>query len=96
MVASTIHLGQRGTMVIPAPIRKALNIEEGSLLILEVQGSNLVVRPARAVPVEKYTDHRKAEFILNNAVDAADYARARKLVQEMGLDPDQIPHDRPG
>jgi AbrB family looped-hinge helix DNA binding protein len=94
-MVTTVNLGQRGTMVIPAAVRRALNIDEGSLLILEVEGTRLMVRPAIAVPVEHYSEARRAELILNNAVDAADYARARKLVQEMGLNPDQVPHDRP-
>jgi hypothetical protein len=47
------------------------------------------------VPVERYTPERKAEFLLNNAVDAADYRKARKQVRKLGLDPDAIPHRRP-
>ncbi len=43
---------------------------------------------------ETYTPERKAEFLLNNAVDEADYALAREKVRRMGLDPDDIPHAR--
>jgi hypothetical protein len=45
--------------------------------------------------VETYASERKAEFLLNNAVDDEDYWDARKEVREMGLDPDLIPHLRP-
>jgi hypothetical protein len=45
--------------------------------------------------VEEYTIERKAEFLLNNAVDEADYRRAREEVQKLGLNPDSIPHLRP-
>ena len=38
---------------------------------------------------------RKAEFLLSNAVDAADYARAVGEVRDLGLDPDSIPHAKP-
>jgi hypothetical protein len=47
------------------------------------------------VPVEKYTPERKAEFLLSNAIDEADYHKARKEVRKLGLDPDSIPHRRP-
>jgi hypothetical protein len=47
------------------------------------------------VPVERYTPERKAEFLLSNAVDEADYRKARKEVRKLGLDPDSIPHRRP-
>jgi hypothetical protein len=49
-------------------------------------------RPPRT---EEYTDERVAEFLLSNTTDAADYARACKLVREMGLDPAKIDHDKP-
>lgn len=94
-MSTVAHLGKRGTLVIPAEVRRALNLDEGSLLLLEIEGSKLIVRAARAVPVEEYTNERKAQFLLNNAVDADDYALARNLVTKMGLDPDRIPHERP-
>jgi hypothetical protein len=46
-------------------------------------------------PLERYTDQRVAEFLLSNAVDAKDYARAVKLVRKIGLDPEKVDHDRP-
>jgi len=45
--------------------------------------------------MERYSPERKAEFLLNNAVDEADYGEARKEVRKLGLDPDSIPHLRP-
>ena len=45
--------------------------------------------------LEIYTAERSAEFLLNNAVSADDYRRARAAVKRMGLDPDRIKHHRP-
>jgi hypothetical protein len=45
--------------------------------------------------VERYTPKRRAQFLLQNAVSAADYAAARREVRKLGLDPDAIPHDKP-
>jgi len=47
------------------------------------------------VPVERYTPERKAEFLLSNAIDDADYRKARRAVRKLGIDPDSIPHTRP-
>ncbi len=44
---------------------------------------------------EDYSPERVAEFLLTNAVDAQEYARAVARVKEMGLDPSAIPHVRP-
>lgn len=54
-------------------------------------------RSSRAVAQlgERYTPRRLAQFLLQNAVDAADYAAARREVKKLGFDPDAIPHDRP-
>ena len=95
MRVETVQLGARGTCVLPARIRKELGLEDGSLMIVEVEGSTVKLRKAVAVPFEEYTDVRQAEFILNNAVDAPDYAAARKRVQMLGIDPDSIPHEKP-
>ena len=91
----TSRVGKRGTIVVPARLRQRFGIQEGTLLIAEEQSGGILLRPAVAVPVETYTDARKAEFLLNNAVDAADYARAVKEVRRMGLSPRKIPHRRP-
>ena len=41
--------------------------------------------PGVALPVERYSEERKAELLLSNAVDEQDYASARH---------DQVPHER--
>lgn len=89
-------VGRRGTIVIPAPYRKRFGLEEGALFIAEAREEGILIRPAVALPVEVYTPERKARFLLENAVDEADYLRARSDVEAMGLSPDEIEHERPG
>lgn len=91
----TSKVGKRGTVVIPARLRKRFGIEEGSLIIAEDRGDGILIRPAVALPVEIYTDERIAEFMLNNAVNSEDYARAVADVKAMGIDPESVPHDKP-
>jgi hypothetical protein len=64
-------------------------------VIAEQREEGVLIRPAVAVPVEKYTPERRAEFLLSNAVDAKDYARAIKEVRKLGLDPTKVPHKKP-
>lgn len=64
-------------------------------MIAEQREEGVLIRPAVAVPVEKYTPERRAEFLLSNAVDAKDYARAIKEVRKLGLDPTKVPHKKP-
>jgi hypothetical protein len=45
--------------------------------------------------IEDYTPERIAEFLLNNAVGPDGYAAAKEEVRALGLDPDQIPHEKP-
>jgi hypothetical protein len=44
--------------------------------------------------MERYAPERKAEFLLNKAVDEADHLDAQE-VRQLGLDPDSIPHQPP-
>ena len=94
-MAEVSKVGKRGTVVIPAPLRKRFGIEEGSIVLFEEGIDGVVIRPAAAVPVEIYSTERRAAFLLENATDEKDYARAVEEVRLMGLDPDSIPHERP-
>jgi AbrB family looped-hinge helix DNA binding protein len=89
------RVGKRGAIIVPARLRKRFGIEEGSIVIAEEQEDGILIRPAVVVPVEHYTPERKAEFLLSNAVDEADYRSARRAVRKMGLNPDSIRHARP-
>jgi AbrB family looped-hinge helix DNA binding protein len=89
------RVGKRGAIIVPASLRKRFGIEEGSIVTAEEKEDGILIRPAVVVPIERYTPERKAEFLLSNAIDEADYRSARKSVRKMGLDPDQIPHNRP-
>jgi len=94
-VRETGRVGKRGTLVIPAALRRVFGIEEGSEVIAEETPEGILLRPAMTVALEIYTPERKAEFLLSNAVDADDYTRAVAEVRALGIDPDTIPHERP-
>ena len=94
-IQDTAKVGKRGTIVLPAALRRRFGLEEGSVLIAEEHENGILLRPATVVALEIYTDERKAEFMLSNAIDAEDYARAVDEVRKLGLDPDDIPHYKP-
>jgi AbrB family looped-hinge helix DNA binding protein len=89
------RIGKRGTFVIPAKLRRRFGIEEGSEVIAEETPEGILIRPAITVPFELYSAERRAEFLLSNAVDAADYERAVEEVRRLGLEPEKIAHQAP-
>ena len=91
-MAEYIRVGKRGTVVIPADLRRQYGLCEGDMLAMEECSGGLLIKPVRAYETEVYTPRRTAEFMLNNAVDAAEYDDAVAEVRAMGLDPDSIPH----
>jgi bifunctional DNA-binding transcriptional regulator/antitoxin component of YhaV-PrlF toxin-antitoxin module len=94
--AAVSVVGRRGAWVIPAKLRRQAGIEEGTLVIADMTSEGAIrIRPAKAVPVRKYTPEQIAGFMLEGAVDWEDYQQARKRVADMGLDPDRIPHEPP-
>lgn len=96
MITETARIGKRGTIVIPAALRQKYGFEEGSQIIVEPVPEGVLLRPVVTLPIEIYTPQRKAEFLLNNAITPDDYAAAVGQVREMGLNPEQIPHRKPG
>jgi AbrB family looped-hinge helix DNA binding protein len=68
-------VGRHGTVVLPAKLRRRLGIEEGSFVVAEEREDGILIRPATVLPVEIYSSERRAEFLLNNVVDAEDIAR---------------------
>ena len=96
MDVGTIKVGRRGTIVIPAGLRKEYGLDEGILLIAEPRPEGILLRPAVALSVEIYTPERKAQFLLNNALTVEDYAWAVSEVKRLGLDPENVPHEKPG
>src|SRR5271166_5016417 len=95
MEALASKVGRRGTVVLPAKLRRRLGIEEGSFVVAEEREDGILIRPATVLAVEIYPPGSRAGFLLNNAVDAEDYRRVRAEVKRMGLDPDRIKHHRP-
>jgi AbrB family looped-hinge helix DNA binding protein len=91
----TGKLGKKGVFTIPAVLRKRFGLHDGSLVIAEERDEGILLRPAVATALEMYDDQRVAEFLLSNAVDAADYEKARDEVRTLGLDPDVVPHRKP-
>ena len=59
------HLGRRGTIVIPAAIRRRLGLVEGSLLAIEETADGVLLRPARLVPIDE--ERRRLFFEQFNA-----------------------------
>lgn len=95
MGGELVRVGKRGAVVIPAALRRAYGLKEGSIVVAEPAEGGILLRPAAVLPVEVYTAERKAEFLLNNAVTPEDYAWAVEEVKKLGLDPASIPHERP-
>jgi hypothetical protein len=45
-----------------------------------------------ALPLASYSKERKAGFLLSDAADGEDYARAEEEVRKMGLEPAAVAH----
>jgi AbrB family looped-hinge helix DNA binding protein len=88
-------VGKRGAVIVPARLRRQFGIEEGTMVTAEAREDGILIRPAVVLPIEMYTPERKAQFLLTNTTSLADYHRARKEVQALGLDPDSVPHNAP-
>jgi len=59
---AALTLSSRGTLTLPAKLRKTLGLKADDQLIAETVPGGLLLRPAVTLPVELYTAERIAEF----------------------------------
>jgi len=85
-----VRMGKRGTVVIPADTRRRFGLDEGQMLVMEESAAGVLLKPASTYETEVYTPERTAEFMLNNAVTAAEYDDAMAEARALGIDPDTL------
>lgn len=59
---TTLTIGGRGAITLPAPLRRALGVKKDDKLIAETTPEGLLLRPAIDLPVEIYSEKRIREF----------------------------------
>ncbi len=59
---TTLTVTDRGTVTLPAKLRRALGIKAEDQLIAEATPEGLLLRPAVTLPIEIYSEKRIAEF----------------------------------
>jgi AbrB family looped-hinge helix DNA binding protein len=94
-MSEAAKVGKRGTVVIPADLRRRYGIEEGTVVLVDAVADGVMIRPAVTVPVEVYSPERRAAFMLESWLTPEDYPKLREEVRRMKLDPDSIEHERP-
>lgn len=90
-MATTIKMGKRGTLVLPAKLRKQFGLEDGSLLNVESKDGQISLRPSHAYEVEIWTPQRKAYLVLINSMTQEEYDRNAAYLREEGIDPTDAP-----
>ncbi len=62
-IQETAYITERGTLTLPASIRRALGVKGKQQVLIETNASGEIrVRLAAVVPIEIYTEERIAEF----------------------------------
>lgn len=95
-MATTIKMGKRGTVVLPAKLRKQFGLQDGSLLVTEAKEGEIRLRPAFIYEPEMWTPERRAYLTLMNAITQEEYDRISDQLREEGIDPAHVPDLEPG
>jgi AbrB family looped-hinge helix DNA binding protein len=75
----------KGQITIPVEFRKALHIDEETLLSVSLVGGKLELVPIRlgeAEPLRDYADEDLQRFLEEDRIDAETAARVRKLLSQ--------------
>jgi len=91
----TVKMGKRGTIVLPARLRKQFGLEDGTVLITEAKDGEIRLRPALISEPERWTPERTAYFMLSNCMTREEWDRMIPDVVALGLDPSRIPGIEP-
>lgn len=68
MIQDKTFLTERGTLTLPAAIRKSLGLTGKQQMIIEAtDAGEIILRPAALVPIEIYSENRIAEFADDDA-----------------------------
>lgn len=86
----TIKMGKRGTVVIPAKLRKQFGLEDGSLLVTEAANGEIRLRPAIVYEPEVWSPERTAYFMLINSMTKEEWDRMIPDVIALGVDPTKV------
>jgi AbrB family looped-hinge helix DNA binding protein len=86
----TIKMGKRGTLVLPAKLRKQFGLEDGSLLVTEVKDGGISLRPAIVYEPEVWSPEETAYFMLINSITQEEWDKNLPHVLELGVDPTKI------
>lgn len=96
MAEEYLQMGKRGTVVIPAKLRKKLGMSDGCMLLVSEDDGCVRLRLAKVLnpDMESEMRLRLAQRLLSGAQDLGEYFAAMEEVRRMGFDPDEIPHER--
>lgn len=97
MAEILVQMGKRGTIVVPAKIRKRLDLEDGCYLSVTENADYIEFRKVSfGVGAAPKSDAKRelAASILSGAANLGEYLAAIEEVQRMGLEPEEIPHER--
>jgi AbrB family looped-hinge helix DNA binding protein len=90
MATTTIKMGKRGTIVLPAKLRKQFGLADGSLLVTEAKDGEIRLRPALMYEPPVWSAEEKAYYILINSMTKEEWDRNLPDVLTMGVDPAKI------
>lgn len=72
------QLSGRGTVTLPARIRKELGLREGDVLRVRLVDGSIQLTPAAVMPIELYTEERVAEFLAAGEMTDEELERSRR------------------
>lgn len=90
-----VRVDDDGNLIIPEEFRRKHGLDGDARVVVESREDGLFLRPASSLSRHTYSEQRRAEFLLANAADDDEYRRATETIRAMGLNPNDVPQERP-
>ena len=94
MPSEFVQMGKRGTLVVPAKLRKKLGLSDGCLLLLNEANGAIEIRLAQISSPQPDARFKMAQRLLGGAESLGEYLAAIEEVRRMGFDAENVPHER--
>lgn len=82
MGKTNLIVSSRGQLTLPAEIRKKYGIDEGSVLVAEDRGGEIVLKPTVVLEFDCYTDDQIAQWVSEDAITEKEKAVVRAKLKK--------------
>ena len=86
-MATTVKIGEGGTIALPEELRRQFGLQDGSLVVVDVSGGEIRLRTLEQVEQPAWSPEETAYYMLMSSRSREEWDAKQSSVLAMGVDP---------